>query len=398
MADSTEPADRLSELVKVRRQLRTEDAREWIALMIADGNLDEAMRECRTLEKEIPRDEHALCGKALVHMCRGQLDEALKCAYGVLGARPGAAYPYGIAGMIMEDRERFYEALCCYERMLAMNPGEAPAYVRKAQLFRFIDRELECQQAIKECLAAPLSGRESPKEKRRLREMGDAVKAGVPARLEAGDSGTFLPGLWEMIDVALGPDPGWAVPGPHGEPDFDGATLVGRGDLKKYLAITDDYIKRHPYASDGWCTKGSLLIEDGRPGEAVACYDRSIELDPGETLAYSSKAELLVNAGEQNGALECLRVGIGVKPNDQSCAGLQENMRQVFKHVESGEPWPNVQSFSIMPNLIRWAAQRRSAPRRFVGWPVRDRGDPVLPSAHGGAESRKPGRAAIRTG
>ena len=391
----TDPT-KYSNHVGINRQLGIENAREWIALMIADGNLDEALRECQMLENEFPRNEQALCGKALVHMCRGQLDEALKCVYGVLGLRPDVAYPYGIAGMIMEDRERFYEALCCYERMLSMSPGEASAYIRKAQLFRVIDREQECQKAVKECLAARLSGRESPKEKRRLREMRSALTAGVPARLEAGDNGTFLPGLWEMIDVALGPDPGWTVSGPYGEPDFNGASLSGRGDLKKYITITDDYIKRHPYASDGWCTKGSLLIEDGRPSEALTCYDHSIKIDPGETLAYSCKAELLVNAGDENGALECLRIGIGVKPNDQSCADLQEHMREVFKHVEGGEPWPNVQSFSVMPNLIMWAARRHSVPHRFVGWPVRDRREPVLPSTHGEAKV-KSGRAAIQT-
>ena len=95
------------------RQLRAENARERTAPMIADGNLDEAMRECRTLEKEFPRDERALCGKALVRKCRGQLDDALKCAYGVLGARPGAAYPYGVVEFIMEEDGGFDMVLIC---------------------------------------------------------------------------------------------------------------------------------------------------------------------------------------------------------------------------------------------------------------------------------------------
>ena len=388
------PSDRLPGRAEYGRR-PAEDAFTRAAWMLADEKFDEAMFEYETV-RGAPREERALCGKALVHMCRGQLDEALKCAYRVLGLRPDASYPYGIAGMIMEDSERFFEALASYERMLSMDPGEVPAYVRKAQLFRLIERENECQQAIKECLAARRSGRESPKEKRRLREMGDAVAAGLPARLEAGDNGTFFPGLWEMLEVALGPDPGWAVSVPDCEPDFEGARLAGRGDMKKYIALVDQYIERHPSRGEQWCMKGTLLIQDGRPDEASACYDRSMEVDPGETLAYSCNADLLFNAGYMNGALECLRVGITVEPKDQSCASLQENLREMFKEVEGGGPWPNVSSFSVIPDMIMWAARRRSKPREFVDWPVmRDR-NPVLPSRSG--KARKSYRTPIRTG
>lgn len=140
------------------------------------------------------------------------------------------------------------------------------------------------------------------------------------------------------------------------------------------------------------------MIQYGYPEEAAACYDRSISIEPGETLAYDRKADLLVNAGDRKGALECLRAGLAVEPKDQRCASLQDELRALFEEVKGGGQWPNVRSFSTIPYTIQWSARRRTRPRWYVKWLASlDRRDPVLPSRSGEAHV-KPGRSPIRAG
>ena len=323
--------------------------------LVARGRYDGAMRTYEKIAEASPRDERALCGMALVAMVRVQKDYVLTNMELALSVRPDAAYPHGIVGMVLHSDGRLDEALASYGRMLSADSGEASAYVRKAQILRSQGKEQECAEAIKSCLDAPLSGRESPKEKRRLREMGRRVASGEPPVFRFEDDGTFLPGLWEMLDVLFGPD----SPGQKGEFDFDGVTLAGRGDYAECMASLDEIIATSQ-DSAAWCMKGMLLSGEGSIDEALACYDRAVEAEPGEMLAYSNKAELLADRGDLDGARECLRTALDAKPSNQGAARLQYGLQAMCEYIERHGRHPGVDSISRAGEVGRWAAWRRA--------------------------------------
>lgn len=331
------------------------DMFERARLLFAKGNYNGASREYEKIAKESPHDERVLCGMALVSMARVQIDYVLVNMELVLSVRPDAVYPHGISGMALCDGGQLDEALACYERMLSMDPGEVSAYIRKAQILYSQGRKQECAEAIKACLGARWSGRESPKETRRLDELGRHVQAGEPPGFRFEDNGTFLPGMWELLDVLFGPDP----PGPEGNLDFDGVRLAGRGNRAECMDGLDHIITTRQDSS-AWCMKGMLLSGEYHIDESIACYDRAIEAEPGEVLAYPSKAELLADKGDLEGALECIRTALDVKPSNPDAARLQCSLHTVYAYIKEHGKHPGVDSLSRAGDVGRWAAWRRA--------------------------------------
>ena len=327
------------------------------AKMIADGKPRKAMDEYRKAEKQSPRDERVLCGMTLVYVWRGQYGRMFECAEKLLAVRPGAAYAHGIFGMYYDEWGAPDGALKRYDEMLEADPGEASAYARKALDLHYMGREKESSQTIRECLGVAWSGRESPREKRRLREMGRSLEKNGRVAFKAHDSVTFFPGLWEMLDIAFGPDP--ASSGER-EPDFEGVRLVGKGDLRECMEWVERTIEARPRSAMPWCIKGLLLVEDGRAAEAITCYERAAEIDPGEMAAYSGKAILLADEGDLKGALECIEAATSREPPNDRCADMQEDLKYVYgRLLEEGE-WPQTKSSQAIGDIVQWAAGRRA--------------------------------------
>ena len=324
--------------------------------MIAEGDYDGAMREYEAAAKSSPYDERALCGQALAYMSRGQSQKVIECMADASVTNPGAAYPHGIAGMAMHQDGEFGEALTCYGMMLAADPGEAAAYVRKAQALLSMGRARECSDAIKACMSAPLSGRESHRERKRLRIMSARVAEGKLPRFWIDDSATFMPGLRELFGVLFGPE----KPGPDDEADFWSARLVGTDDFARYESMLDAVLEQNPDSARTLCMKGMLLLDENRLDEAAACYDRAIEADPTDMLAYSVKADLLAYLDDREGALDCLRAAGGAPAKDAGNAVFQNDMRDVYEHLKDGQPYPEVEVFAAATALGQWAASRRS--------------------------------------
>ena len=328
------------------------------AQMLASGKLAGARREYEAAQKQSPDDERALCGMTLAFACSRQRDKVLECANKILAARPGAAYPHGVIGTVLHEWGFLEGALARYDKVLSADPGEVSACARKAEILQVMGMEQECSDTVAACLEASWSGRESPKEERRLREMADSMDDGGPVAFKTGDGGTFFPGLWEMLEVALGPDPGRAAPG--GEPDFEGIRLAGAGNLQECIAWIDATVKGHPRPARLLCMKAAALLEAGRAGEALACYGRAAEIEPGETLAYAGKADLLADEGDLDGARECVEAALAAKARDKSRAKMQESLRNARGMLEDNGEWPAIRPSAVMPDLIRWAAGRRA--------------------------------------
>lgn len=350
------------------------------AKMASDGKPNKAMSEYKKAEKQHPADERVLCGMTLVYLWRDHDNKAHDYAEKLEAVRPDATYLHGITGMRWDGwwmrnvtlarlgfsggidgfQWRMHDAsLESYDKMLAADPGEVSAYVRKALILHSKGMEKECADTIKECLAARWSGRESPKERKRLREMGRSIEKSGRVKFKSHDTATFLPGLWEMLDIAFGPDQG-GLSGRGGEPDLEGFRLAGEGDLQECLEEADRGIKERPSSAEPWYAKGMLLAEGGRIAEALACYERAGELEPDKMRAYSRKACLLADEGDANGAIECLNAALSIKPRDYKQSLFKDELFDALGWLEAAGRWPPAKPSRVLGDMVRWAAGRRS--------------------------------------
>jgi Flp pilus assembly protein TadD len=55
-----------------------------------------------------------------------------------------------------------------------------------------------------------------------------------------------------------------------------------------------------------WINKGAALLALERPAEAVACFDRSISLNPCDSGAWNNKGIALVSMGQREEGFACL--------------------------------------------------------------------------------------------
>lgn len=326
--------------------------------LIAGGDYPAAMREYRAAEKRSPYDERVLCGKALAFMSDGRTDRAVSCMADASVSNPGAAYPHGVAGAAMHAQGSPGDALECYEMMLSADPGEAAAYVRKAQALADLGMEKESEAAIRACLGASLSGRESHKERKRLRVMGARLARGEPPRFRVSDSATFIPGLWELLDVLFGPE----KPDPGEESDLQGIGIVGSGDFAGHMRAMDGPFGSLLGPAKALCIKGDLLMDEDRADEASACYDRAIKAEPGDMLAYSHKADMLEDSGDRAGALECLRAARAVAVRGSVNVMVQKDLRGLLDQLEDGQEYPESDAMSQAATRGFWAAGRRAGP------------------------------------
>ena len=70
----------------------------------------------------------------------------------------------------------------------------------------------------------------------------------------------------------------------------DGKKLGGEGKYEEAIASYDKAIEIDPKYTKAWINKGNALRKLGRHEDAIVCYDRAIELDPKNTLAEVMKA------------------------------------------------------------------------------------------------------------
>ena len=363
------------------------------AEMLAAGKPSKAAREYAKAEKQSPLDERALCGMALMCMWRSSQHKLKEYAEKLRAARPGAAYPHGLLGMNWEEWGVRDAALECYDRVLAADPGEVSAYVRKAIIFHYEGMEKECAETIQECLDASWSGRESPKERRRLREMGRSIKKNGRVAFKVHDGETFFPGLWEMLDMAFGPDQETGAP--DAKLDFEGIRLAGKGDMRGCLERAERAIKDRPHSTTPWCMKATLLVEDGRIDEAMACYERAGEIDSDAMEVYFGKAALLVDEGNTKGALKYIGKALYYELEDDKGYEMQKDLAYVHGELENGFDWPQLRGLRAVSDMIRWAAGRRAKSAGKKRSPAGRRAggaEPLFPPGLADGEQREAGK------
>lgn len=290
--------------------------------LVAARRYDEALDEYGAAARISPYEERAYCGMALVLIAAGRPHDAVESMYSVLEIRPGAAYPRGVMGAIMEELGILDDALEYYDEMIDAGSPDAAAYVRKAQLLQHLGRTGACARTLEACRAAQLPGCALPKARERLKEILGG--AGQKPAFRSGDRIMFVPGLEEALRVALGERvPGGSLPERAAGP----LLLAGRQERADILVLLEAGLQDTPGSPGMLCARGLILEEDGRAGEALASYDRAIEAEPGYMAAYVQKCVLLLDEGDKRGVAKCVRAALRAEPEHELDVRMQEDLR-----------------------------------------------------------------------
>jgi tetratricopeptide (TPR) repeat protein len=91
-----------------------------------------------------------------------------------------------------------------------------------------------------------------------------------------------------------------------------------RGKLERiYLRRTGRLVelpKNEGSTEDFWINKGNSLLSLGRPEEAIACYDKALEIDPYDACTWSNKGNALNAMNRRQEAVDCCDKALEIDP------------------------------------------------------------------------------------
>jgi Flp pilus assembly protein TadD len=244
------------------------------------------------------------------------------------GARQPDPRVYVLYGDYLADSQKCREAGGAYSRALALDPGEASVYYKRAVCF---DRLEEYEQAERDALSAiRAGGDQKPFYMVLMRvygNLGDQEKARKAAQVverlgeqeEAERSrGRILRESLREAEPLLGQGR-FAEAAPHYEritravPTFHeawfalGVCYSQTGRRAEAERAFREYLALQPLSADGHAALGVLLLEGSRTKPARAELEEAVELDPSAIEPRKALALIHIRAGNPAAAAEVLR-------------------------------------------------------------------------------------------
>ncbi len=125
-------------------------------------------------------------------------------------------------------------------------------------------------------------------------------------RAEAEGRSHELAALWEEKAAASKEPSDWFQAGYY----FDEINKEHARAIDCY----DKSLELNPKDAVAWSNKGNPLIKLGRYEEALTCYDKSLELNPKDAVAWSNKGNPLIKLGRYEEALACYEKSLELDP------------------------------------------------------------------------------------
>ena len=224
-----------------------------------------------SLNDRVP-ELHCNLGNALMDL--GRTAEAEACYRQALALKPDYAAAHNNLGNVLQGRGEHKQAEACYQHVLALEPDQAQA---------------SCHRTL-----AP-----NPDLAAVHGNLGNALlMQGRSVEAEA------------CCRHALTLEP--AYPEGHNNPRQRSPGDQGRLDVKPRSA-TGGRLDLKPDLAEAHNNLGLVLKDDGKPGDAEACYRRAIALKPGFTDALCNLGNLLLDLGEIERALDVAHIALGAK-------------------------------------------------------------------------------------
>jgi serine/threonine protein kinase/predicted TPR repeat methyltransferase len=122
--------------------------------------------------------------------------------------------------------------------------------------------------------------------------------------------------VYSSVATRAAPPP--AEPSPMGAAEWNnkGLALRNLGRTEEALACYERGLEIAPRRSDLWNNKGAALQRLGRLEEALACAERGLEIDPRVRDLWNNKGAALQRLGRLEEALACYDRGLEIAPRD----------------------------------------------------------------------------------
>ena len=142
--------------------------------------------------------------------------------------------------------------------------------------------------------------------------------------------------VYSSVATRAAPPP--AEPSPMGAAEWNnkGLGLEALGRYQEALACYERGLEIDPRRSDLWNNKGAALQRLGRLEEALACYDRGLEIAPRDSHLWVGKGVALHHLSRYEDALACYERGLEIDPRDSALwHGEGAALHELGRHKEA---------------------------------------------------------------
>lgn len=238
------------------------------------------------------------------------------------------------AGIQMQSRGMHQEALSCYNRAIAANPGCINAYTNKGMVLQTMGRTKEALDCLKKG-AKLLEGAKLHKDHvflytnlagvwnmrgmryETLNAMEKAMNCFRVTDPRDEACRRVLAYSFDMFGEEDRAHACWSAGGNRHawNHHMDGIRLMGEGDDAGATACFDRAIDEYPFLAEAHYSKGTTMRHLGRFNEALACFRKAAEIEPDFALAYNDIAMELDRMGRDDEALKFLDIALEKDPD-----------------------------------------------------------------------------------
>lgn len=242
-------------------------------------------RDLHKLEALLTQNEDGLGLFALTAVYGEELrdaERALSCAEKAVELDPDFAGPWYNLSYALNGVGRFEESLSAVERALSLDPEYHPAHYSKGFALSGLKRYREAAEAFREAI-----------------RLGQGANEGIVSMYFNGlggalaDQGFFYEAVRATMQAARLYPPFRAVP------RLLCRLLLGTSGLHRFtLEACDFLLSQDSEWAEAWCARGHVLREVGRQKEALAAYERAIELQSRLAEAWAGKSLALLEMSD----------------------------------------------------------------------------------------------------
>jgi eukaryotic-like serine/threonine-protein kinase len=165
---------------------------------------------------------------------------------------------------------------------------------------------------------------------------------------------------------------------PHQTKDLEAWELYNKafslgslGQLEEAIAYYDRVLELEPKNTNAWNNRGVCCKKLGRTDEALRCYDRAVEADRHNGSAWSNKGSLLYSLGRFTEAIVHLNKALAIDPTNESSwlnrAMAEDRLGLSEEAIQSYQKFVELKPVQLAPH-VEYARRRmtelRSATKR----------------------------------
>jgi tetratricopeptide (TPR) repeat protein len=316
------------------------DARLWFHIGVAHTNIgenDEALRAYdRSLSIEPSNSPCSLSRAALLGVL-GRLDEGVAVVNELLERAPANEFALLQRGVLLNKKGEKNQALDCFNRALEINSHLENAWFNKAVILDDLGRHEEAFQCYELAREANPHLELPPLYDRWLDRAGEAFAASrfedavnhyqralafrenqVPALVGLAKSLNKTDRHEDALQVWLKAHTiNSSVVLPWNELVKQGLQAVATGSFSDAVAAYERAIEMNAKYSDAWFHKGVALKILERFDEALECWESALALNPKLEMALFNKADVLGRAGRFEEAAAACEQMVGINPHSK---------------------------------------------------------------------------------